>query len=87
MPQWNEIIRLCKLILKFFDLLIIHLDEAATLHTDKMVMVLLPDFLLISCFLLADLYFLGKAALTQQTQIPVDGRVTDLGILLMYYGK
>lgn len=69
MPLRNKVICLGKSELEFFDPIIMNFYEPATFLADKMIVMPVPEFLLISCFFVPDLYFVSQAAFTHQFQI------------------
>lgn len=87
MFQRNKIVCFCKLLLEPFYLIVVDLNETAAFHTDKVVMVLMAQFRLISGFLSADLYLIGNAGFAEQAQVAVDSSVAHGGVLRLYYIK
>lgn len=84
MPDRNKPISLRKLVLEPFDFAVIDLDEPSALHTDKMVMMLPPEFRLVSGFFCADLDFICQSTFTEQTQIAMDGRISYFRVFSLY---
>ena len=87
MPHWGETIRLRQFVLEPFDLLIIYLGKFPAFQADEVVMVFTVIFRFVACLFVPDFNLIRQAALTQQTNIAVDSRVTYLRMVNLYYAK
>jgi hypothetical protein len=81
MPIEPEPVSFCQILLEFFNSRIHYLDVDAALLTDKMVMMLVSQLLLISNNSIAKVHQTGKASIYQKLHRSVDGGLTYGGIV------
>jgi hypothetical protein len=87
MPHGNKTVRLSEFVLKQFDLFVVDFSQLAAFQANEVVMVLVVQLRLEPCLALADFYLIGDAAVTHQPQIPMDRRISDIGIFFSYAVK
>lgn len=71
----------CQILLEFFNNRIHYLDVDAALFTDKMVMMLVSQLLLISSNTIAEVHRTGKARIYQKLHRSVDSGLANRGII------